>query len=45
MKVALADKREFDAEIVLKDERSDLTILRIKDAHERFPDAGVRQFR
>ena len=37
MKVALADKREFDAEIVLKDERSDLTILRIKDAHERFP--------
>ena len=37
VKVALADKREFDAEIVLKDERSDLTILRIKDAHERFP--------
>jgi len=37
VKVALADKREFDAEIVLKDEHSDLTMLRIKDAHERFP--------
>ena len=36
VKVALADKREFDAEIVLKDERSDLTILRIKGAGERF---------
>jgi Do/DeqQ family serine protease len=37
VKVALADKREFDAEIVLKDQRSDLAVLRIKDATERFP--------
>jgi Do/DeqQ family serine protease len=37
VKVALADKREFDADIVLKDLRSDLAVLRIKDAHERFP--------
>ena len=37
VKVALADKREFEAEIVLKDKRSDLAVLRIKDAHERFP--------
>ncbi len=37
VKVALADKREFDAEIVLKDQRSDLAVLRIKDAKERFP--------
>ncbi len=37
VKIALADKREFDADIVLKDERSDLAVLRIKDAHERFP--------
>ena len=36
VKVALADKREFDADIVLKDQRSDLAVLRIKDAHERF---------
>ncbi len=37
VKVALADKREFDADIVLKDQRSDLAVLRIKDANERFP--------
>src|SRR5499425_334714 len=37
IKVALADKREFEADIVLKDQRSDLAVLRIKDAKERFP--------
>ncbi len=37
VKVALSDKREFDAEIVLKDQRSDLAVLRIKGAKERFP--------
>jgi len=36
VKVALSDKREFDAEIVLKDEHSDLTVLRLKDANEKF---------
>ena len=28
VKVSLADKREFEAEIVLKDKRSDLAVLR-----------------
>jgi Do/DeqQ family serine protease len=37
VKVALADKREFDAEIVLKDEHSDLSVLRLKGASEAFP--------
>jgi Do/DeqQ family serine protease len=37
VKVALADKREFDADIVLKDQRSDLAVLRIKGASEQFP--------
>jgi Do/DeqQ family serine protease len=37
VKVALADKREFDADIVLKDQRSDLAVLRIKGVKERFP--------
>jgi len=37
VKVALADKREFDADVVLKDPRSDLAVLRIKAARERFP--------
>jgi Do/DeqQ family serine protease len=36
VKVSLADKREFDADIVLKDTRSDLAVLRLKGAHERF---------
>jgi Do/DeqQ family serine protease len=37
VRVALADKREFEAEIVLKDARTDLAVLRIKDSRERFP--------
>ena len=37
VKVALADKREFDAQIALKDERSDLAVLRIKGGSEHFP--------
>ncbi|MFI5015544.1 MAG: Do family serine endopeptidase [Hyphomicrobiales bacterium] len=37
VKVALADKREFGAEILLRDPRSDLAVLRIKGASERFP--------
>jgi Do/DeqQ family serine protease len=36
IKVALADKREFDADLVLKDARSDLAVLRIKGGRERF---------
>jgi Do/DeqQ family serine protease len=36
VKVSLADKREFEADIVLKDAHSDLAVLRIKDARERF---------
>jgi Do/DeqQ family serine protease len=37
VKVSLFDKREFEAEIVLKDSRSDLAVLRIKAQNERFP--------
>lgn len=37
VKVSLSDKREFEAEIVLKDSRTDLAVLRIKDAKEKFP--------
>jgi Do/DeqQ family serine protease len=37
VKVALADKREFEAEVVLKDPRTDLAVMRIKDQRERFP--------
>src|SRR5258705_8788179 len=37
VKVSLSDKREFEAQIVLKDPRSDLAVLRLKDSHEKFP--------
>src|SRR4051812_15471184 len=37
VKVSLSDKREFEAEIVLKDPRSDLAVLHIKGVHEKFP--------
>jgi S1-C subfamily serine protease len=37
VKVSLSDKREFEASLVLKDPRTDLAILRVKDGHERFP--------
>jgi Do/DeqQ family serine protease len=36
VKVSLADKREIAAEVVLRDARSDLAVLRLKDS-ERFP--------
>lgn len=36
VKVALSDKREFEAEIVLKDARTDLAVLRLKDGREKF---------
>jgi Do/DeqQ family serine protease len=37
VRVSLPDKREFEAEMVLKDSRSDLAVLRIKAQNERFP--------
>src|ERR1044072_8313093 len=36
VKISLADKREFEAEIVLKDSRTDLAVLRLKDTREKF---------
>jgi Do/DeqQ family serine protease len=40
VRVALADKREFEAEIVLRDPRSDLAVLRIK-GNGSFPTAVI----
>jgi Do/DeqQ family serine protease len=36
VKVALADQREFDADIVLRDQRTDLAVLRLRE-HGPFP--------
>ena len=38
VKISLADKREFAVDVVLKDPRADLAVLRVKDdKKERFP--------
>lgn len=36
-KVVLADRREFDAELILQDERTDLAVLKLKAEDETFP--------
>jgi Do/DeqQ family serine protease len=36
VKVSLADKREFEAEVVLKDSRTDLAVLRLKGGRDQF---------
>src|SRR5215475_7766080 len=33
VKVSLSDKREFEAEVVLRDARSDLAVLKLKNVH------------
>jgi Do/DeqQ family serine protease len=40
VKIALADGREFECKILLKDERSDLAVLKI-NANERFPSLNL----
>lgn len=37
IKVVLSDKREFDAKVILRDEKTDLAILQIDGAREQFP--------
>jgi Do/DeqQ family serine protease len=37
IKVALSDRREFDCEVVLSDQRTDLAVLRIKDPSGDLP--------
>ena len=37
IRVALADKREFDAKVILQDEKSDIAVLKIEGVEGRFP--------
>ena len=39
--VVLTDRREYDAELVGSDERSDLAVLRLKDVTESLPSLGL----
>src|SRR2546421_252098 len=37
IRIALADRREFDAKLILQDEKSDIAVLRIEGGDGRFP--------
>jgi Do/DeqQ family serine protease len=37
VKITLSDKREFPVELVLKDPRTDLAVMRVTNGRERFP--------
>ncbi|MCK0199000.1 DegQ family serine endoprotease [Ancylobacter sp. 6x-1] len=39
IRIALADKREYDAKVVLRDPRTDIAILRLENAKGSFPSA------
>jgi serine protease Do len=41
-KIVMADRREYDAEVLLTDERTDLAVLRIDTKGERMPIVGFR---
>ena len=40
--VVLTDRREFDAEVVIRDERTDLAVLRIQAKNEKLPFLSLR---
>jgi serine protease Do len=42
IKVVLADRREFEAELVLTDERTDLAVLRVDPGGEQLPSITLR---
>ncbi|MDP1840094.1 MAG: Do family serine endopeptidase [Reyranella sp.] len=42
IRVVLADRREFEAKLVMQDERYDLALLRIEGAGEKFPFLEMR---
>lgn len=37
IRVALSDKREFDAKVIAQDEKTDIAVLKIENGDERFP--------
>ena len=45
IKVVLADKREFDAKVILQDEKTDIAVLRIEGGDGRFPTLALEDSR
>ena len=45
IRIVLADRREFDAKVVLQDEKTDIAILRIEGGDGNFPSLQIRRFR
>ena len=45
IKVALADRREFDAKVILQDEKSDIAVLQDRGRRRPLPASGVRGLR
>lgn len=41
IRVALSDKREFDAKVVLQDDKTDIAVLRIEGGDGKFPTIGI----
>ncbi len=41
IRVALADKREFDAKVVMQDEKTDIAVLKIEGGDGRFPSIEI----
>ena len=41
IKVVLNDRREFNARVILADERSDLAVLQLEDVNERLPTLNI----
>ncbi|MFM7084640.1 MAG: Do family serine endopeptidase [Hyphomicrobium sp.] len=37
IRIALSDKREFDAKVILQDDKTDITILKIQGGQDNFP--------
>jgi S1-C subfamily serine protease len=45
IRVVLSDKREFEATVLLNDERTDLAVLKIDPGNEALPTPAARRFR
>ncbi len=45
IRIALSDKREFDAKVLTQDDKTDIAILKIENGDTRFPTIGLERSR